>query len=77
VYVGMVMDATCNCVPEGERDGETGLSTSLNCQRYQSSTQGSINATVLNRGECSFDIHDFGDTSECPQLEAALLTSGK
>jgi hypothetical protein len=78
VYVGMVMDATCNCIPEGEVR-QNDRSSLLNCQQYQFSAQGTIDATILTRGECRFDRYQkylFGGMNECPELESALLTSG-
>ena len=68
MYIGQVVGATCNCVPE---DGVQ-TSTFLNCQDYRldpSQTPNAVNATVLARGRCDFERYD---NTPCPGLTAVV-----
>ena len=74
VYVGMVIAATCNCIPG---NGTVDRST-LNCQHYPlDKSRDAVNNTILTRGQCAGNYTDMYTTPTCDDLEEALQTWGK
>ena len=70
-YVGMVIGATCNCIPGGQ-EGEA-PSAFLNCHGYQlNEEQGPINTTNLARGQCDFEMFEMFLLSTCSELGTML-----
>ena len=66
VYVGTVLGATCNCLPDPSDDGE------LYCQTFSSAGQGSSNVDVetVARATCSDPNSFFTDSLRaCSELQ--------
>lgn len=77
VYVGMVIAATCNCIPGNVTNGTADRSI-LNCQHYTlDQPKSAVNSTILTRGQCAGNYTDVYTTPVCDDLAESLQTWGR